>query len=286
VDLRPQDKEQYLRLIALAFAHNNDEVQARERLANLEEPAIESSVVKLTEKYIEQDHDIRDIKALVTLSRALGQTTSVMVAFVATPTPEPTATATPAPTPTARPTRTPTPSTPIPTATTTFTPSPTSTSSPTPTDTAVPTLTATRTPTGTATPTSTSTATPTPTPGPDSPFGVAQSVVLCAEDEATEEGLLRIYVRDRLNVGVPGVKITVIWSGGQDSFYTGFKPEIDPGYADFRMRPGQRYQVELTGLESVGDLPEVNIDDSTLCPDSPDEIDPSWQIVFQQGASR
>jgi hypothetical protein len=111
-------------------------------------------------------------------------------------------------------------------------------------------------------------------------------VVLCAEDEATEEGLLRIYVRDRLNVGVPGVKITVIWSGGQDSFYTGFKPEIDPGYADFRMRPGQRYQVELTGLESVGDLPEVNIDDSTLCPDSPDEIDPSWQIVFQQGASR
>jgi len=147
VDLRPQDKEQYLRLIALAFAHDNDEARARQRLANLAEPDIESTVVELTEKYIEQDHDIRDIKALVTLSRALGQTTSVMVAFVATPTPEPTATATPAPTPTARPTRTPTPSTPVPTATATFTPMSTSTSSPTPTDTAVPTPTATRTPT-------------------------------------------------------------------------------------------------------------------------------------------
>ena len=33
VDLRPQDKEQYLRLIALAFAHDNDEARARERLA-------------------------------------------------------------------------------------------------------------------------------------------------------------------------------------------------------------------------------------------------------------
>lgn len=310
-DLKAEDKELYLKLIAAAYAHDNDEARARERLTALEDSDIENTVANLTEYYINQNGDIRDVRPLVGLSGALGQTSGAMLPFIATPTPLPTATLTPAPTSTPRPTHTPTPVTPtltptstptrvptntptpltpIPTDTPTRTPSPTPTKTATPTRTPIltntPTKTPTRTPTitPTATPSRTPTPTNTPTPGPDAPFGVAQSVVLC-EENATNGGLLRIYVRDRLDAGVAGVEISVTWSGGQDSFFTGFNPEIDPGYADFQMDMDQRYQVELINADFAGETPEIIIDKDTLCPGLSNGINPSWQIVFKQGVN-
>jgi hypothetical protein len=111
---------------------------------------------------------------------------------------------------------------------------------------------------------------------------MAQSVALC---DNTGDGLLRIYVRDRLGEGVPGVEIVVDWSGGQDRFFTGLKPEVDPGYADFEMQPGERYRINPVSVETSGSLPEVTLSD-TLCPDLPAGVIPSWQVVFQQGFSR
>ena len=270
-DLAEWDKELYIRLIAVAYAHDKDEARARSRLATLAEPHIEQAVVELTERYIDEERDIRDILAFITLSETLGQTSSAMVPFMATPTPRPTSTPTQAPTPTPRPTQTPTPVTPIPTATSTATKTPTRTPTPPPT--------ATRTPTITRTPT----ATQTPTPGPDAPFGVAQSVPLC---DNTNGGLLRIYVRDRLGVGVPGAAIRISWPGGEDRFFTGFKPEIDPGYADFEIESNELYRIELISLDMAGPVPEINIDPDALCPDLSVGVDPSWQLVFQQGVSR
>jgi hypothetical protein len=264
-DLRQRDKEFYLRLIAVAFAHDQNQERARARLDSLAEPDINGLMVGLTERYIIENRDVRDIIALVKLSDALGQTSVPMLAFLATPTPKPTATSTPAPTPTPRPTRTPTPRV-------TFTPKPSPTPAPSPTSTR------TRAPTRTATPTYT------PTPGPNAPFGVAQSVLLC---DKTNGGLLRIYVRDRLGQGVPGVEIAIDWAGGQDKLFTGFKPEIDNGYADFQLESDERYQVKLVSVEMVDQLPaEVTISGENLCADLPAGTIPSWQIVFQQGASR
>jgi hypothetical protein len=122
------------------------------------------------------------------------------------------------------------------------------------------------------------------TPGSNALFGVAQSVILC--EDTTIGGLLRIYVRDRLGKGVPGVEIAVSWATGKDTFFTGFKPDIDPGYADFQMEPGRIYQIELISVETDDETSEINIDNDTLCPNLPDGVDPSWQIVFQQGANR
>lgn len=280
-DLRAEDKAFYMRLIALAYAKNNNLEQAQQRLAAFEAADVASNVAALTEQYIQQERDVRDIKALVALSEALGQTTSVMAAFIVTPTPLPTNTPTPAPTPTPRPTHTPTPkasppATPAPSATPTKTP----TRRPSRTSTATPTPTASRTPTATPTPTATNT----PTPGPNSPFGLAQSVVLC--DDSGSGGLLRVYVRDRLGAGVPGVQVKITWSGGEDSFFTGFKPEIDLGYADFQMRPDQQYDLTLANVETAGEMPEVKWDNQALCPNLPANVQPSWQVVFQQGASR
>lgn len=264
-DLRQRDKEFYIRLIAVAFAHNQNLDQAKTRLDSLVEPNINGLIVGITERYIIESRDVRDVIALVKLSDALGQTSVPMLAFLATPTPKPTATPTPAPTPTPRPTRTPTPR-----VTPTPKPSPTQTSTPRPTGTRVPT----RTPTPTNT----------PTPGPNAPFGVAQSVILC---DKTTSGLLRIYVRDRLGQGVPGVEIAVDWAGGRDKLFTGFKPEIDNGYADFQMEPDERYQVKLVSVDMFDQTPaEVTISGENLCANLSSGDIPSWQIVFQQGASR
>lgn len=260
-DLRLADKEIYLRLIAAAFFHERDEERAQARLASLEQPEVGQLLVHVTERYIIEERDPRDIIAFVTLADALNLTTNPMVAFLATPTPTPTSTPTLAPTPTPRPTQTPTPATPIPTATSTR--RPTQTPTPRPTRTATPTI--------------------TPTVGPDSPFGVAQSVVLCDE---TSGGLLRIYVRDRLGVGVPGVEIMVSWAGGEDRLFTGFKPDIDPGYADFQMEPAERYQIKLVSVAAEGAVPEVSLSSENPCDNLPARVDPSWQIVFEQGVSR
>lgn len=272
-DLRVADKEFYLRLIAVAYFHERDQARVQTRLAKLEEPNVDQMLVNLTEQYIAEERDVRDIIALVTLADALGQTTKPMIAFLVTPTPTPTLTPTLAPTPTPRPTQTPTPLTPIPTR------APTRTPTRTPTHTPVPTQTPTRTPAPTRTPTPTHT----PTPGPNSPFGVAQSVVLC---DNTIGGLLRIYVRDRLGLGVPGVEIAVDWAGGEDHLFTGFKPDIDPGYADFQMKPDERYQIKLVSVTAAGAVPEVSSSGDNLCPDLPVDVQPSWQIVFQQGVTR
>jgi hypothetical protein len=282
--LTAEDQSFYVRLIALAYAHNGNLEQAQLRLAVFNSADPGRMVAGITEQFIDQNGDVRDIRALVDLSGVLGNTTSAMAAYVITPTPLPTSTPTPKPTPTPRPTHTPTPKatstptrTPRPTATRPVPPTATATSSPTVT----PTSSATRTPTAIPT----ATVTQTPTPGPNSPFGLAQSVALCSIDDPAG-GLLRVYVRDRLGAGVPGVQLRLTWPGGEDKFYTGFKPELDPGYADFQMEPDRRYELSPTSVDTVGQMPEIQINNPTLCPTLPANVAPSWQVVFQQGVSK
>jgi len=157
---------------------------------------------------------------------------------------------------------------------------------PTPTPTPIPTSTS-RPPTPTPTrvvritPTSTN-AQPvrrTSTPASADGFGIAQSTALC---DPTTSGLLRVYVRDSEGKGMTGAQILVNWPGGEDRFFTGFKPEADPGYADFEMEPGEVYQVELVDAKSDV-AQEVGAGMSDLCPDLPSDLQPSWQIVFQKG---
>ncbi len=80
------------------------------------------------------------------------------------------------------------------------------------------------------------------------------------------EGMIEIRVYDRLGQGVPGVQVSVTWSGNErDSFFTGLKPEREAGYADFRMTEGRTYTVMVPGLtgdpRSVEAVPcEVTVD--------------------------
>jgi hypothetical protein len=96
------------------------------------------------------------------------------------------------------------------------------------------------TPFATFTPRPTATAKPTQS----SPYKLASQKEIC--DNSAQNDQLMIYVFSPAGDGVAGVKIEVsLPNGGSSSFYTGFYPEINPGYADFEMLQGETYQVRV-----------------------------------------
>ncbi|MCS7259655.1 MAG: hypothetical protein NZ765_02585 [Anaerolineae bacterium] len=260
--LNPHDKEIYMVLVAAAYMADGDVARAERRLTALREAHIGDTLVALAERYIAEERDAREVRALAQLADALGHTSAALRVFI----PTPTLTSTPSPTATSLPTNTPTGS-----------------SAPTHTPPATRTATSTRpltfTPPQTSIPVLTEASTPTVTPTVGrGRFRVVQSTPLC---DAQSDGVLRIYVRDSDGEGIPGVQIAVRWPEGEDRFYTGFKPTIDPGYADFEMQPGQVYEVQLVDKNSdvadnVGSVMEQT------CPDLPADKRPSWQVVFQR----
>ncbi|MDM8518398.1 hypothetical protein QUF64_00010 [Anaerolineales bacterium HSG6] len=282
-ELKPAHKDFYVRLIALAYGYDHDLVHAQARLATLQDANIMATIVRLTESYINQGGDIRDIIPLVELADALGELSPAMVVFLTTPTNTPTITSTPTETSTATPaptlTHTPT-VTPLPTSTEV-----TATSALTSeifiiTNTVQPEFTSTSTrtarPTRTSTPSRTPTVTPTATANPNVPFRIRQSRQLC---ESRNPGSLKIFVRDQHGEGIPGVEIIVRWANGEDRLFTGFKSPIDSGYADFQIETERAYTIELVALETTEAIPEIRIENETFCRN----VIPSWQIVFQQG---
>jgi hypothetical protein len=67
--------------------------------------------------------------------------------------------------------------------------------------------------------------------------------------------LIQVIVKTADGRGVPGVRIRVQWEGGDGSFVTGMKPDLNPGYADTVIDPGKVYQITIgNGLTVVRDL--------------------------------
>ncbi len=57
----------------------------------------------------------------------------------------------------------------------------------------------------------------------------------------------------------PGAEIIVTWQDGEDHFFTGMKPAIDIGYADFLMKPDVMYNLRMTnGGESATKISSGN----------------------------
>ncbi len=108
---------------------------------------------------------------------------------------------------------------------------------------------ATRTPTPTRTlgPTSTPLPTRTATPTQGAPFVLDRQELVCDPDlvQPLELALVQVQVYDSAGKPVPGVESVITWEAGENHFYTGLKPEINPGYADFAMQPGVIYSLRL-----------------------------------------
>ena len=151
-------------------------------------------------------------------------------------------------------------------------------------------LIATPTPRGAATstpvppsPTYTPTVTPSPTPSPtataSAPFSLTTKEKIC--DLALQETQIQILVLDATSHGVPGVEALVVWDTGQDIFFTGLKPELGPGFADFTMQEGVTYSLQL----SQGDGLESGISVESCTDGEGESFAGSWLFTYQQSAS-
>lgn len=201
-------QEEYIFLVSQSYAANGDWVLAEQRLAVLEDPALDQTIAAMLEKYLREQKTADSIRNLATLAQKVNVQSPVMTIFA----PTPLAAVSP---------------------TSTFTPTP-DFPTPTPTQTRLPT----QTPAATFTPFPTDE--PTATPRPNYRLLFQETVCL---DEPTPR--IEVETVDAFLAPEPGIEVIVRWDGGTDRFYTGFKPEQGPGYGDFTMSPGVSYSVVL-----------------------------------------
>lgn len=139
------------------------------------------------------------------------------------------------------------------------------------------TLQATSTPGPSPTPRPTSTQKPTFTPSPTqgAPFIILSRDESCDPDEP--QGLLMVEVRNKKRQPIEGQEIIISWSSGEESFFTGLKPEISDGYADFQMQQNTIYSVRLaSGGEPANELA------APICDQDGEEYLGQIQLIYQQ----
>lgn len=107
--------------------------------------------------------------------------------------------------------------------------------------------------TRTANPTVTPLATRTPTPTQGSPFVLQENTFVCDRDITGP--LIQVIAENSNGNALSGQEIVVFWEENEDHFFTGLKPELGRGYADFLMTPGVVYQVRMAaGGQAVPDI--------------------------------
>jgi hypothetical protein len=118
------------------------------------------------------------------------------------------------------------------------------------------------------------TSTFTPTPG--EPFVLTGQETTC--DPNLPEGLLQVLVVNRARRQLSGVEIVIAWDGGNDRFFTGLKPELGSGYADYLLAPDTTYTVQLA---SGSDVARGIVVPDCQSPDG-DSFPGGMKLTFQQ----
>jgi hypothetical protein len=124
------------------------------------------------------------------------------------------------------------------------------------------------------------TATPRPTstsiPAITMPFTLIGQDPVC--DIALSPGLMQFILMDSRRNQAAGIEIIATWSGGEDHFFTGFKPELGDGYADFIMQADTVYSIRV--VEGGSFVPNIS------APTCTDENGAAYlgglQLTFQQ----
>lgn len=221
-------KDDYRLLIAQAYQANGDLGRARQRLALLEELNQPDLLAAQAQQLLAEGEAEEPARALAGLASALAAPVSGPV------------------------------QSPPPAAETALPGAPANTTAPFATlDLEQAVQTATLPPTQTLPPTATSTPQPTftprsgttPLPTLGAPFELVAQEDVCEPDRLP--GLLQIEVQDNRGRPIAGVQINVAWDGGLDTFYTGLRPSISPGYADFNMTAGVVYSLRAGELSET-----------------------------------
>jgi hypothetical protein len=75
------------------------------------------------------------------------------------------------------------------------------------------------------------------------PFALMGQETIC--DSNLPDGLLQVLVLNSNRRQLAGVEIIVTWEGGKEQFFTGLKPELGNGYADYIMTHDTTYAIQL-----------------------------------------
>jgi len=81
------------------------------------------------------------------------------------------------------------------------------------------------------------------TQAPGGEFILFNQTQLC--DMQREQPILQIQALDANGQPTPGQEVIVSWEQGEERFFTGLKPEMGLGYADFTLIPGVTYTLRL-----------------------------------------
>jgi hypothetical protein len=245
--LRADFKDQYRYMIAAAYSATGNLIRARARLGLLGDTDSVSALSDQTQRMLANNTSQDVLQTLADLSQALQ---AQPVPVTATASAQPTADGTssevvPSEPATSTPTLTPNPpsnlsgsDTPIPGTTST----PENAASATSTANATPTATLTDLPAPIAT--ATPRATPTSTATPGAPFVLTKQATFC---DPAQPGLVQIILQYSSGQQAAGVELIMTWSGGEEHFFTGLKPELGNGYADFVLSPGVEYALSMNG---------------------------------------
>jgi hypothetical protein len=243
--LNTTDRAHYIVAIMLDYNYSGDLNRAVERLVQLRLPGDPIQVVADTAcelastGYINNSSGLRGIQAMMTFYQSQGRTGCADLLIV--------------------------PNTPMPTVLNIE--APTATLPPPATKTPTPEITLAASPT---------TFVVVPTNAPQSSFELVRLEEFCSTQLP---GIIEVYVQDGGGDGIAGQPVRVRWSGGEDTFFTGLKPERGPAYADFQMEQGISYTVDMPGLSNASSSPIS----ATPCTDPENNQDSllSYRAVFR-----
>ena len=141
-------------------------------------------------------------------------------------------------------------------------------------------LTETQTPAAVETQTTPVASTPRPTqtvvPTLGAPFRLSGQEDVC--DPNLPDGLLQVVVLRSNRRQMPGIKILITWDSGEEQFFTGLKPELGNGYADYQMTPNVTYTIQL----AVGSDIATGVSTPTCQTPSGETFFGGIKLTFQQ----
>jgi hypothetical protein len=128
---------------------------------------------------------------------------------------------------------------------------------------------------GESQPTAATAASPTPEPTESPPFILQDSSAIC--DPTLGESLIQVIATDAAGGGVPGILVQVsLGTDPKESFYTGLKPEMGLGYADYAADPGLTYQLEIPDSGLI--IPDIEV--PTCQNESGESYWGSWEVYI------
>jgi hypothetical protein len=111
---------------------------------------------------------------------------------------------------------------------------------------------------------------------PEGPYTLLKKEKVC--DQNLPAPLIQIRVTNKSDQPVSGVLLIITWTGGEERFYTGLKPEQGLGYADYTLDPTTVYSLQVgEGGEPVTDLSAAECEGT-----GGDRFWGAWLLTFVQ----